>query len=53
MMLGLARLPASTASLLLTLEGAALIALFVFREHIGWRNGAGFALITLGGASPA
>lgn len=55
LMLGLARTEAGTASLLLTLEGVAtaLIALIVFREHIGWRNGSGFALIVLGGAALA
>ena len=40
LMLGLARTEAGTASLLLTLEtvATAIIALFAFREHIGWRN---------------
>ena len=55
LMLGLGRTEAGTASLLLTLEAVAtaIIALFAFREHIGWRNGVGFALIVLGGAALA
>lgn len=55
LMTGLAITSAGTASLLLTLEGVAtaLIAFMVFREHIGWRNAAGFALIVLGGVTLA
>lgn len=52
LMIGLAETSAGTASLLLTLEGVAtaLIALIIFREHVGWRNAGGFALIVAGSA---
>ncbi len=51
-MLGLAATPASTASLLLNLEGVftALIACFVFRENFDRRIAIGMALIVAGGA---
>ncbi len=47
---GLARTPATVASLLLNAEGVltALIARFVFREHYGWRLFGGLGLIALG-----
>src|SRR5438067_7393643 len=47
---GLARLPASNASLLLNAEGVltALIAWFVFRENFDRRIAAGMALIVAG-----
>ncbi len=50
LMLGLARAPASTASLLLNLEGVltALVAWTVFREHTHARNVAGFACVAAG-----
>jgi len=50
MMLGLARMPASTASLLLNAEGVltALIAWFVFRENVDRRIAAGMLAIVLG-----
>jgi drug/metabolite transporter (DMT)-like permease len=52
LMLGLAATPASTASLLLNLEGVftALIAWFVFRENFDRRIAFGMALIVAGGA---
>jgi drug/metabolite transporter (DMT)-like permease len=52
LMLGLARTPAATASLLLTLEGAAtaLIAWFAFRENFDRRIATGLLCI-LGGAA--
>jgi drug/metabolite transporter (DMT)-like permease len=52
LMLGLARTAASTASLLLNLEGVftALVAWFVFREHFDRRILAGMAAITAGAA---
>ena len=52
LMLGLARTPAATTSLLLNLEGAitALIAWFAFRENFDRRIAAGLALILGGGA---
>ena len=52
LMLGLAASPASTASLLLNLEGVftALIAWFVFRENFDRRIALGMALIVAGGA---
>jgi len=48
---GLAATPASTAALLLNLEGAftALLAWFVFREHFDRRVMLGMALIVIGG----
>ena len=51
LMLGLARTPASVASLLLNLEGAltALIAWFVFRENFDRRIALGMAAIVAGG----
>lgn len=51
LMLGLARSPASSASLLLNLEGVftALCAWFVFRENFDRRIAAGMALIVCGG----
>ncbi len=51
LMVGLAATPASTASLLLNLEGVltALLAWFVFRENFDRRIALGMALITLGG----
>ena len=50
LMFGLARTPASSASLFLTLEGAftALVAWIVFREHFHWRIGLGMGAISLG-----
>ncbi len=52
LMLGLAQIPASTASLLLNLEGAftALLAWFAFREHFDRRIALGMGLIVAGGA---
>ncbi len=52
LMIGLARTPAATVSLLLTLEGAAsaLIAWFAFRENFDRRIAAGMALIVAGAA---
>jgi drug/metabolite transporter (DMT)-like permease len=52
LMLGLAATPASTASLLLNLEGVftALIAWFVFHENFDRRIAAGMTLIVAGGA---
>ena len=52
LMVGLSSTEASTASLLLTLEGVAtaLIAWFVFRENFDRRIAAGMALIVLGAA---
>ena len=49
---GLQRTAASTASLLLNLEGAftAMVAWFVFRENVDRRIAAGMALIVVGGA---
>jgi drug/metabolite transporter (DMT)-like permease len=51
LMWGLARTPASTASLLLNLEGVltALLAWFVFKENFDTRIALGMALIALGG----
>jgi drug/metabolite transporter (DMT)-like permease len=51
LMIGLARTPASTASLLLNLEGAftALLAWFIFKENFDYRIGLGMAAITAGG----
>lgn len=51
LMLGLARTEATTASLLLNLEGVftAVIAWLVFREGVNRRVGLGFLLILLGG----
>jgi drug/metabolite transporter (DMT)-like permease len=51
LMQGLTHTPASSASLLLNLEGlfTALLAWFVFQEHFGWRNIWGMSAITLGG----
>jgi drug/metabolite transporter (DMT)-like permease len=53
LMLGLAHTPASTASLLLNLEGVftALLAWFVFKENFDHRIAMGMALITAGAAS--
>ena len=50
---GLQRTPAATASLLLNLELAftTLLALFVFREHLGRRVIAGSGLVALAGAT--
>jgi drug/metabolite transporter (DMT)-like permease len=55
LMAGLALTPASTASLLLTLEGVstALIAWVVFREHFHWRIGLGMVVISMGALSLA
>lgn len=52
LMSGLARTPASSASLLLNLEAVftALLAWLVFREHIDRRTAAGLALVVAGGA---
>jgi drug/metabolite transporter (DMT)-like permease len=52
LMMGLALSSASTAALLLNLEGVftALLARFVFREHLGRRIAAGMASIVAGGA---
>ncbi len=52
LMVGLARTPASAASLLLNLEGVftALLAWFVFREHFDRRIALGMAAIVAGGA---
>src|SRR5690348_18269332 len=52
LMLGLARTPASTASLILNLEGVltALLAWFVFRENFDRRIALGMAAIVAGGA---
>jgi len=49
---GLARTPASAASLLLNLEGVftALLAWFAFRENVDWRVALGMAAIVAGGA---
>jgi drug/metabolite transporter (DMT)-like permease len=51
LMLGLARTPAASASLLLNLEGVftALVAWFVFREHVNRRLAIGMASIVAGG----
>lgn len=51
LMWGLAATPASSASLLLNLEGVftALLAWFAFKENFNFRIAAGMALITLGG----
>ncbi len=51
LMLGLARLPAASASLLLNLEGVftALLAWFVFREHFDRRIALGMFSIVAGG----
>ncbi|MDG4574505.1 MAG: DMT family transporter [Defluviicoccus sp.] len=55
LMIGLALTPASTTSLLLTLEGVftALVAWVVFREHFHWRIGIGMAAISAGAMSLA
>ncbi|MHB8886326.1 MAG: DMT family transporter [Methylovirgula sp.] len=55
LMAGLALTPASTASLMLTLEGVftALLAWVVFREHFHWRIGLGMAAISIGAGSLA
>lgn len=55
LMAGLALTPASTASLLLTLEGVftALLAWVVFREHFQWRIGVGMVVISMGALSLA
>jgi drug/metabolite transporter (DMT)-like permease len=52
LMLGLVRTPASSASLLLNLEGVltALLAWFVFRENVDRRIALGMAAIVAGGA---
>ena len=52
LMLGLSRTPASSASLLLNLEGVftALLAWFVFRENVDRRIALGMAAIMAGGA---
>jgi drug/metabolite transporter (DMT)-like permease len=52
LMFGLARTYAASASLLLNLEGVftALLAWFVFREHVNRRVAAGMALIVVGAA---
>src|SRR5262245_44172184 len=51
LMVGLAITPASSASLLLNLEGVftAILAWFVFREHFDYRIALGMAAITAGG----
>ena len=51
LMFGLAQTPASTASLLLNLEGVftALLAWFAFRENFDWRVMLGMLLILAGG----
>jgi drug/metabolite transporter (DMT)-like permease len=51
LMLGLARTPASAASLMLNLEGVftAFLAWVVFREHVPWRIALGMAAIVAGG----
>ena len=50
LMVGLARTNAGTASLLLTLEGVAtaLLAWFVFKEHVDWRIALGMACLVAG-----
>jgi drug/metabolite transporter (DMT)-like permease len=55
LMLGLARTPAATASLLLTLEGAAtaLLAWFVFHENFDRRIALGMTLMVAGAATVA
>jgi drug/metabolite transporter (DMT)-like permease len=52
LLLGLARTPASAASLLLNLEGVftAVIAWFVFRENVDRRMALGMAAVVAGGA---
>lgn len=52
LMIGLSRTPASSASLLLNLEGVltAVLAWFVFREHFDRRIALGMAAIVAGGA---
>lgn len=52
LMLGLSRLPAASASLLLNLEApfTALLAAALFKETVGRRTGAGIALVTAGSA---
>jgi len=52
-MIGLARTPASTASLFLNLEVVftTLLAGLVFREHLGRRVAAGMALVVAGGVT--
>lgn len=54
-MFGLALTPASSTSLLLTLEGVftALVAWVVFREHFHWRIGTGMVAISAGALSLA
>jgi len=51
LMVGLVRTPASTAALLLNLEGVftALLAWFIFKEHFAQRIALGMAAITAGG----
>ena len=53
LMLGLARTPAATASLLLTIEGAAtaLLAWFVFHENFDRRIALGMACLVAGAAT--
>src|SRR5262249_56170850 len=53
LMLGLARTPAATASLLLTVEGAAtaLLAWFVFHENFDRRIALGMACLVAGAAT--
>jgi drug/metabolite transporter (DMT)-like permease len=55
LMLGLSRLPAATTALLLNLEVVftAVLAWFVFREHVGRRVAFGMTLIVGGGVSLA
>ena len=50
LMLGLARTPAASASLLLNLEGVftALVAWFVFREHVNRRVAMAWRVLSLG-----
>jgi drug/metabolite transporter (DMT)-like permease len=50
---GLARMPASGASLLLNFEAifTALMAAILFREHVGGRTALGVALVAAGGAA--
>lgn len=55
LMLGLSRIPAASASLLLNLEAplTALLAAALFREHVGGRTAVGVALVAAGSASLA
>lgn len=54
LMIGLTRMPASSAALLLNAEGVfmALLAWFVFRENVDRRIAIGMAAIVAGGTNP-